>query len=333
MAVAPDGRVIVCEQGGALRVVKEGRLLDKPFLALKVDSSWERGLIGVTFDPDFGANGYAYVTYVSPTAYPHHVVSRFTAKGDVAEAGSEKVLLEGDDQRRMPGTIKNGHQGGALHFGKDGKLYISIGEQTSNEPAQDLDTFLGKILRVNADGSVPRDNPFYSEAEGKYRAIWARGCRNVFGFAIDPVSGQVLLNDVGGAREEINVGRAGANYGWPKVEHGVNTKGKYDDAVYSYPFASIVGGDFCHARGWPEEYQGKYFFADFVHGWVHVLDPERPGEVKEFAAGLPFPTDVRFGPDGSLYVLIRDMWVNDKPFYREGTGYVIRIKPRHAKGE
>ncbi|HEV8606861.1 MAG TPA: PQQ-dependent sugar dehydrogenase [Tepidisphaeraceae bacterium] len=332
MEIAPDGRVLVCEQTGVLRVIEKDKLLERPFLQVKVDATWERGLIGVTVDPDFGRNQFVYVTYVSPTPYPHHVVSRFVVSGNEVVAGSEKVLLEGDNQQKMRGTIKNGHQGGAIHFGRGGKLFVSIGEQTSNDPAQDMDTFLGKILRINADGSIPVENPFYATAEGKYRAIWALGCRNVFGFAVEPGTGRLFLNDVGGAREEINVSsKGGENFGWPTVEHGVNSKGKFVDAIYSYPFASIVGGDFCTAEkcgAWPREYWGKYFFMDYVHGWIKFLDPERPGDVKEFASGVPFGTDLRFGRDGALYVLVRDMWVNEKSFFKAGTGFVLKITPK-----
>jgi len=332
MEVTPDGRVLVCEQAGALRVIEKDKLVERPVLQVKVDPSWERGLIGVTVDREFARNGFVYVTYVSPTPWPHHVISRFVVSGNEVVAGSEKVLLEGDNQQKMRGTIKNGHQGGAIHFGRDGKLFISIGEQTSNDPAQDMDTFLGKILRINSDGSIPVDNPFYATAEGKYRAIWALGCRNVFGFAIEPKTGRLFLNDVGGAREEINVSaKGGENFGWPTVEHGVNSKGKFVDAIYSYPFASIVGGDFCTSEkcsAWPKEFWGKYFFMDYVHGWIKVLDPERPGDVKEFASGVPFGTDLRFSADGSLYVLVRDMWVNEKSFYKEGTGFVVKIRPK-----
>src|SRR5262245_25450074 len=131
LAVAPDGRVFVCEQTGALRVVKDDALLPEPFVTVKVDSSWERGLIGVTLDPDFPTKPYVYLCYVAPEPYPHHRVSRFTARGDAAVAGSELVLLEGDDQTRLGGHHPDGHQGGGLHFGKDGKLYVGIGEQTA----------------------------------------------------------------------------------------------------------------------------------------------------------------------------------------------------------
>ena len=176
MEIAPDGRILVCEQTGVLRVVKNGALLEKPMLSLEVDSQWERGLIGVALDPDFATNGFVYVNYVSPRPYPHHRISRFTASGDVAKQRSELVLIEGDDQTKMGGGIPAGHQGGAIHFGADGKLYVAIGEQTAGAPSQKFDTLLGKLLRINRDGTIPADNPFYWKAKGKYRAIWRSVC-------------------------------------------------------------------------------------------------------------------------------------------------------------
>src|SRR5207237_4246607 len=134
--------------------------------------------------------------YIAKQAYPHHVISRFTAEGDVAVAGSERVLFEGDDQRMLGGNIPAGHQGGALHFGKDGKLYASIGEQTAEAPAQRLDSLLGKVIRLNADGTIPADNPFVGRTGGKYAAIWAIGCRNPFTFAIRRSTGKMLITDV-----------------------------------------------------------------------------------------------------------------------------------------
>src|SRR5262249_15274895 len=147
--------IFICEQTGTLRVVKEDKLLAEPFLQVEVDSYWERGLIGVTLDPDFAHNGFIYICYVSPKPYPHHRISRFTARGDQAVPGSEVVLVEGDDQTKLGGSIPAGHQGGAIHFGKDGKLYIAIGEQTAGMPSQELNTFQGKLLRINRDGTIP----------------------------------------------------------------------------------------------------------------------------------------------------------------------------------
>jgi glucose/arabinose dehydrogenase len=324
--VAPDGRIFVCEQTGSLRVIQDGHLLSKPFVKLPVDSTWERGLIGVTVAPDFPKTPHVFVCYVVGKPYPHHIVSRFTARGDVAEPGSEKILLEGDDQTNLGGTVPAGHQGGAIHFGKDGKLYIAIGEQTAGKPAQELNSLLGRLLRINRDGSIPSDNPFFSRATGKYRATWVLGLRNPFTFALQPETGRVFINDVGGNAEEINEGIAGANYGWPSIEHGPTTDPRFRGPIHHYPTACISGGAFAPMDlRWPKEYRGQYFFADFSHGWIKFIDPAKPASAKSFATGLRRPVDLRFAPDGSLYVLLRDAWVIDHLF-KGGTGALLRIQ-------
>jgi glucose/arabinose dehydrogenase len=308
-------------------VVKDGRLLPEPFLTLAVDSRWERGLIGVTVDPRFATNGFIYVTYVAARPYPHHRISRFTARGDVAVPGSELILLCGDDQRKLGGVVPAGHQGGALHFGHDGRLYIAIGEQTAREPAQRLDTFQGKLLRINPDGSIPEDNPFSTRTRGKYRAIWAIGLRNPFTFAVQPETGRIFINDVGDNKwEEVDEGFAGANYGWPESE-GATTDPRFRGPIHTYPVASVAGGAFCPTDGrpgFPSEYRGRYFFMDFVQGWIKTLDPRNPSRVETFATGLTRPCDLAFGPDGGLYVLLRDAWVIDEKF-RPHTGALLRI--------
>lgn len=335
IAVAPDSRVFICEQTGKLRVVKHGKLLPQPFLTVHVDSTWERGLIGVALDPGFTDNGHVIVCYVTPQPYIHHRISRFTARGDVAMPESELVLFEGDDQSKLGGDIPAGHQGGAIHFGGDGKLYVALGDQTAGTPAQKLTTLQGKLLRLNPDGSIPEDNPFYQTAQGKYRAIWALGLRNPFTFAIQPGTGRILINDVGSnSWEEVNEGFAGANYGWPVVE-GPKSDPRYRDPIHYYSVASIAGGAFCppgQAAGFPLCYRGKYFFMDFVRGWIKVLDPGHPSNVETFATGLTRPVDLSFCPDGSLAVLLRDAWVVDGNF-RSGTGSLLQIRPEPARGQ
>jgi uncharacterized repeat protein (TIGR03806 family) len=335
MEIAPDGRLFLCEQTGAVRVVKDDALLAEPFLTLKVDSEWERGLIGIALDPDFAANHYVYLCYVAPEPYPHHRVSRVTADGDVAVAGSEVILFEGDDQNKLGGEVRAGHQGGAIHFGKDGKLYVAIGEQTAGQPSQQMDTLLGKMLRLNRDGSIPDDNPFFNTAQGKYRAIWALGLRNPFTFAVQPGTGRIYINDVGGAQEEVNEGFAGANYGWPTVEHGPTNDVRFRGPIHWYPTSSITGGTFCApgpgANRFPSEYLGKYFFMDFSKGWIKVLDPDHSKDVVDFANGLARPVDLRFGSDGNLYYLLRDAWVKDKDF-RPNTGSLWKIRYERGAG-
>lgn len=130
----------------------------------------------------------------------------------VAVPGSEVVLLE------LNNLSATNHNGGALHFGRDGKLYAAVGENAVTSNAQTLNNLLGKILRINKDGSIPADNPFYDSTTGDNRSIWALGLRNPFTFAVHPNSGRIFINDVGQSSwEEINEGVAGANYGCPQT--------------------------------------------------------------------------------------------------------------------
>ena len=330
MDILADGRILICEQTGNLRIICDDQLQQLPVLTLPVHTEWERGLIGVTVDPNFERSPYVYVCYVTSTPYIHHVVSRFRMHGN-SVVGDEERLLEGDDQSKLGGNVPAGHQGGAIHFGPDGCLYVAIGEQTAGKPSQDLNTFLGKLLRIHSDGTIPVDNPFYETVEGKYRAVWAYGLRNPFTFAFDRTTHDLLINDVGGKFEEINRGRAGANYGWPTLDHGPSDDPQYSSPIHIYPQASISGGDFApNNSSWPAQYRGQYFFGDFVHGWIHCIDPKSAdavqfNEPKEFASGLRRPVDLRFGIDESLYVLLRNAWVFDDKF-QEGTSSLLKIQ-------
>ena len=302
MAFAPDGRLFVCEQGGALRVIKNGSLLATPFVTLPVNSFGERGLLGVAFDPNFAINRYVYVYYTA-TNPTHNRVSRFTAAGDVAEPGSEAILLDLE-----PLTATN-HNGGAIHFGKDGKLYVAVGENAVGSNSQTLNNRLGKMLRINADGSIPEDNPFYDVASGDNRSIWALGLRNPFTFAVNPLSGVLFINDVGeNTWEEINLGIAGANYGWPSTE-GPTSNPQFRSPLYAYTHASggcaISGGAFHNllTPQFPFKYWGAYFFADLCGGWIRYRRSD--GTVANFASGISQPVDLQVASDGALYYLAR----------------------------
>jgi glucose/arabinose dehydrogenase len=308
MAFAPDGRLFVCLQTGQLRVIKNGALLATPFVSLTVDSSGERGLLGVAFDPNFASNHFVYLYYTVPTAPIHNRISRFTANGDVVMAGSELVLANLDNL-----STATNHNGGAIHFGPDGKLYAGVGENANSANAQTLNNRLGKILRYNADGSIPTDNPFFNTATGGNRAIWALGLRNPFTFAFQPGTGRFFINDVGqSAWEEINDGIAGSNYGWPTCE-GVcaPSNANLRDPLFQYGHGSgntagcaIVGAAFYNppVNQFPSSYLGKYFFADLCNNWIGLFDPAA-GTASGFATGLNTPVDLQIGPDGCLYYL------------------------------
>ncbi len=316
MAFAPDGRLFVAQQGGALRVIKDGSLLPTPFLTVLVNSSGERGLLGVAFHPNFPTAPYVYIYYTATSPNIHNRISRFTANGDVAVAGSEVPLLD------LPTLSATNHNGGAIHFGPDGMLYAGVGENAVSSNSQSLSNPLGKILRIGADGSIPASNPFFGQTTGNARAIWALGLRNPFTFAFELSTGRMLINDVGGdAWEEINEGRVGANYGWPNTE-GPTSNPNFVEPIYAYTHDSgcaISGGAFYPSlpSQYPASYQGDYFFADFCSGWIRQYDFASGLIAEDFASGITAPVDLLVGPEGSLYYLARGSAGN--------TGTVVRI--------
>ncbi|MBC8122495.1 MAG: PQQ-dependent sugar dehydrogenase [Gemmatimonadaceae bacterium] len=311
MEFAPDGRLFVNQQNGFVRVIKNGTLLTTPFVSVPIDGHGERGLIGITFDPDFTTNNYVYLYYTATTPTIHNRVSRFTANGDVAVPGSERILLELEDLGEA--TI---HNGGAIHFGSDKKLYVGVGDNTNSANSQSLNTRLGKMLRINRDGSIPTTNPYYETATGANRAIWAMGLRNPFSFSVQPGTGRILINDVGqDIWEEINEGIAGSNYGWPATE-GPTTNSAYRSPIFAYEHdlddpvlssaCSITGGTFYNpsTAQFPASYVGSYFFADYCGSWINVLASD--GSVTRFAGETARPVDVKVSSNGSLYYLSRD---------------------------
>jgi glucose/arabinose dehydrogenase len=316
MAFGPSNRLYVAQQGGALRVVRNGALKSTPFVTLGVDSAGERGLLGVAFDPNFASNNFVYVYYTATSPTTHNRISRFTANPttDVAVAGSEVVIME------LP-TLSSAtnHNGGAMHFGPDGKLYVAVGENANASNAQSLSNVLGKMLRINADGSIPSDNPFFNTTTGQARAIWALGLRNPFTFNFQPGTGRMFINDVGqGAWEEVNDGVRGANYGWPTHEGPETVNDGLTPPLYAYQndgsTCAITGGVFYNpgVQDYPATYVGKYFFADFCGGWIRLLD-SASRTATTFATGISAPVDLQVGPEGNLYYLAR------------GTGSIWRI--------
>jgi glucose/arabinose dehydrogenase len=318
LAQAPDGRLFIGEQGGALRVFKAGQLLAQPFVQLEaVDSSTGRGLLGVALHPDFPATPFVYVHYTSTEGGTHNRISRFTAAGDVA-GSSEQVLVE------LPPVFgATEHNGGALHFGSDGKLYAGVGDNSNSANSQDLTSPFGKLLRFNDDGSIPADNPFFSTQQGLARAVWAYGLRNPFTFAVQAATGRIHINDVGeNTWEEINVGAAGANYGWPASEGPDNVGANMAAPLFAYKHSDavppgsspggfftgfvIAGGTFYPTTGtFAAPYRGNYFFADFGRGFIGRLDLANDNAAYAFANISDSPVDMLVGHDGALLVLGR----------------------------
>lgn len=321
-AQAPDGRLFVAEQGGTLRVVKNGGLLTTPFITLpSVDSSDERGLIGVTLHPSFATNGWVYLYYTTTVGTTHNRILRVavnSANPDIASVGSEFPIAE------LPTLGATNHNGGAMHFGADGKLYVGVGENAVPANAQDLNTPLGKMLRFNDDGSIPTDNPFCTTAGQLRCAVWAYGLRNPYTFAVQPGTNNIHINDVGASTwEEINFGVKGANYGWPASEGPDNLTAGVTAPLFAYKHSATVppgtgpggfftgcaisGGAFYPSSGgtFPAAYSGTYFFADYCSAFIARLDVANGNAAYSFGSVSGSPVDMLAGLDGALHVLTR----------------------------
>lgn len=185
MAFTPDGRLLINELGGQIRVYKNGILLSEPAHTLQVSNEGEQGLTGLAIDPNFGTNGYIYIYYTALFPSPHNRLSRLTMSGDTVVPNSERILLD------LPSVGNQNHHGGDIQFGLDGKLYVTVGDHTIRANVQSLSSLFGKVLRLNSDGTIPLDNPFVN-TPGARGEIWALGFRNPFKFAIDQVSGKIL---------------------------------------------------------------------------------------------------------------------------------------------
>jgi glucose/arabinose dehydrogenase len=315
---APDGRFFITQQQGALRIASADGLTVTTALTLTVNSTGERGLLGVALDPNFTSNGFVYLYYTVPSPL-HNRVSRFTVEGNTINPASEVVLV---DLENLNAAASN-HNGGALHFGTDGKLYVAVGDNATSSNAQSATSRFGKILRYNPDGSIPADNPttiagLSAAPAGVFRAIYAAGLRNPFTFDVDPSSSRIYVNDVGqNTFEEVNDLTAGRNFGWPATE-GDFTQSSFPSftrPLVAYGHGSgtdkgfaITGGAFYRpaTTQFPAEYAGDYFFADFANDWIRVYDAAT-GTNKLFASELTdFGTvDLDAGSDGSLLVLSR----------------------------
>jgi glucose/arabinose dehydrogenase len=329
----PDGRILVTQLTGEIRLIKNGVPQYGAVAGLAVTSVDEAGLLGIAISPSFATDGFVYVYYVTsadsyqppdhPFAGPKSRVSRFHMNGDSIDLSSETVVL--DDIAADGGN----HNAGGLRFGPDEKLYISTGDGGAvSENSQMLDNVNGKILRVNADGSIPPDNPFV-DVPGARGEIWCYGLRNPWRFAWDSL-GRLFIGDVGSTEfEEINIGGAGLNFGWPHRE-GFLGKGAFVDPVHVYhhdgspiaghalgamnvhqphvgestvPSALTVGAFYTGTR-YPALYRGALFFADFARGNIATLHVDSvTGGITTHAFGSieASPVSFRTGPDGYLY--------------------------------
>lgn len=338
LAFTPDGRMLITTKGGTLRVW-HGTLLATPALTLSVCTESERGLLGVAVDPGFAANRRIYLFYTTNGGSGCiNRVSRFTffstpGQENQVDPASELVLVN-----NMPSPNGN-HNAGDVQIGKDGHLYISIGEGGIATAARNEHVLTGKILRITLDGNIPPGNPFTglgtarcnvtgSTTPGnKCQETFAWGFRNPFRFAMDPNAAgtRFFINDVGQTLwEEIDEAQAGADYGWNCREgaHTNSTTGTCSptppgmvDPIFEYPHGtpgpagvnncnSITGGAFVPNGLWPG-FNSSYLFSDFVCGTIFKLTQAGTWSATTFATSLGGSSAVhlRFGPWGTTQAL------------------------------
>ncbi len=349
LAFTPDGGMLIAVKPGQLLLRRNEANSVALDISSKICDSGEQGLLGVAVDPAYSSNGYIYVYYtVDGASGCVNRVSRFTMSGGSAAAGSEYILIH-----QTPYQSATNHNAGDLHFGKDGYLYITVGDggcdyaspygcAGSNDAARDRNTLLGKVLRITKTGGIPADNPFTGSNSGRCNvtgrtsATWCQetyawGLRNPFRFAFDPNSSttRFFINDVGqGAWEEIDLGTKGGDYGWNCREGNHDNPSSscpdsdsFTDPISEYSHAtgcaSITGGAFVPDGVWPG-YNGSYMYADYVCG--KIFRRSSTGALSTFASGLGGSSAVHmaFGPAGSTQALYYTTY--------EGGGSVRRIR-------
>jgi glucose/arabinose dehydrogenase len=324
---APPGdltRLFIVEKTGAIRIIKNGALLQEPFLNIsgQVTGGMEQGLLGLAFPPDYAASGRFVVHYTDTAGDTKLSVFHVSTNADLADPASEQVLLTVDQ------PFPN-HNGGQIVFGPDGYLYLGLGDGGgAGDPegrGQDLSELLGSILRLDVQSgtayTVPPDNPFVGQQPAIRPEIWSYGLRNPWRFSFDPATGDLYIADVGQDKiEEIDVAtsESGAgrvvNYGWSIMEGSQCLGGgECDQAGLTLPTfeygrnqgCSIIGGYVYRGSELPA-LQGLYFYGDFCQQWVHSFRFNTAAtEETDWPALRATSPLTSFGVDaaGELYIL------------------------------
>jgi len=315
--ILPDGRIIVINKSREIKLFVNGELRNRHLIVLNAFTNTESGLTGIAIDPDYPSEPYLYLFYSHKDSTNR--ISRFTFIGDLTNPNSDSLYVNNELVLLALPLNNDVHNGGTLRFGKDKTLYISYGDDEQSELVQSLSTYNGKILRINRDGTVPFNNPtFQNEPADKKPEIFAIGLRNPFRFSLDSNDG-LFIGDVGRAlREELNISIGGENFGWPKYEGTleINPSTTLIEPVPLFPVfeykhtgglwavIALLSYNKSDASGFPVEFDGVYFYADFFHGWIRYLRMEFGKWVsREFGTGFVMPVDAMLMQDGSIYIL------------------------------
>jgi glucose/arabinose dehydrogenase len=333
----PDGRMLILEKIGRVRIVVDGVLQGTAALDISasVDSGVEKGLLGICLDPGFAINGYVYLYYTNRV--PQNRISRFTMSGNTLDPMSESVILDHID------ATNGNHNGGHVAIGPDGKLWTAPGDSgTGGAKSQNLavGSFNGKVLRMELDGSPAAGNPFLADPTKEPR-IWAYGFRNPFRFTFRPGNGSLYVADVGEiSREELDVVTAGGNYGWPLAEGTLGGCAGCIPPVFEYDHTvgqTIIGGVFVTGAAYPPFLRGKYLFGDYSSSWIRYLDFSASdtliGTLQNLASSAQGPVHFAAGPDGAIYYaainagqIYRINRYSDKIIYRPGASSQWYVK-------
>ena len=328
LAFLPDGRILVTERPGRLRIVERDGRLSAPLASVpEVAARSQGGLLDVAIDPQFSENRLVYLSFSDPGE--GGTSGTAVARGRLGDAGLENVEVI---YRQQPKVRSGGHFGSRLVFARDGELFVTQGDRQSSSfrlQAQDLSSDIGKIVRINPDGSIPRDNPFVGRSDARPE-IWSYGHRNVQAAALHPETGQLWTVEHGArGGDELNHPEAGKNYGWPTITYGVDYSGGtigegtqkagMEQPVYYWdPVIAPSGMVFYSGDAYPG-WKGSVFVGSMAPGALVRLTIENGRVTREerYLGDLDARIrDVQQGPDGLLYL------VTDAP-----DGQLLRVVP------
>ncbi|WP_436053763.1 PQQ-dependent sugar dehydrogenase [Phenylobacterium sp. LjRoot225] len=333
LAFLPNGGLLISEKPGRLRIFEAGKLSPAVAGLPAIDARGQGGLLGLAIDPQYARNGLIYFAFSEPDGDANHTA---VGRGRLARSPGAPPKL--DDVRviwrQKPSLSSTAHFGARLVFARDGTLFITTGERSiiaGRMQAQRLDSGLGKVMRINADGSIPRDNPFVGRA-GAQPEIYSTGHRNIQAATLNPRTGELWEVEHGTrGGDEVNVVRAGRDYGWPTIAYGreyaggqitggVTQKAGLEQPVYYWdPVIAPSGMAFYEASLFPA-WKGSLFVGGLKDKRLTrlVLDGDRVvGEERLLGEVDERVRDVIVGPDGALYVATD----NDR-------GRVLKLAPR-----